>query len=782
MPAPSVDISNSVIPNPAALRMEAPAAHDAGHATASPTEHGAHSASAALALEHDRKTSENPLEGTFAAHHRDGKVSEIASIGGRNRDILVRHFNQFATMARQLEKDEDPAFFGNPLYRQAIEIQQKYATMLKEGDAPPPPKKDAHGDGHGAASHNEHGDGHGGGAPKHETFDIRKISSADQAIMDGVIRLSIHDLASSIGVEIVNQNIPIELMPLFGKSTEIVPRQLLEGYFKKLGGELKTKYAERILFEKESRRDQLVKIAELHNASIAIRESLTGKKAWNLAGLRNKDFSRDFLSTETELQRNKLLASRYEGKDVSSLTPEQRIQLNRDSLVLAITQRGNIAREIISKPVETSFGESSLISNAREKVADKRGKTETRIVYKIGGRDEVPDETDQTRTRKITSKDHAQYQLDLHEAQNNISLAEEKIKSFRTQRTKLSTEYTELSGKRADLERDLELARQQEASYAYKHLLTEGEESERFISARTEPVRDKDGKITGQDSSKAATLLEEYRNRYDQILERIDTANAQLERLNKLPEEIRKIDEAIHHEEQEKINTLDPKLAAVLAREIKAEQVTSKDHQLEMTDFVVGEKEGDDTYTNRLSHSQIAFLHHETREESVLSLDNFRNTLFMVEGNLHGQHEAHAVLPDHVLIPSLARAMGLSWSDLLGDNEMDLMPYIANGVINVEAISVVVDPASKANIEAHIKNMGQLLLKRLQANAVHAPQSNAAIGKQVLKERLVAASTGKFNELAEITVKAAEPAPVRRTAPLSTPSTPGMFRLQENRP
>jgi hypothetical protein len=739
----------------------------------------------------------SPISDTYQGANRLSKAERVQPISAETGNFIMQSINRIAEQARLIKDTDLEAFNKNPTYAQVLQIQDAHPDLFIAADIPKPEKKEE------VKKTEKKKDDHGRGdesseeqaAPekiekKAPQFDITRLSLQERTILEGTLRLIAQDLAAAEGVDFIDENLPIKVQEAhhdhwtdrikvaidtvrFSISTKPetgdydlldehghpartgATEESLASQFIRLENKRSSPYARAIRFEEiEKPIDRLREIATMHNASIALRESYTGQKAWKALGEVNDKFDQDNLSISIKHQIDKLVAARQPGKthdqlvDANGQHSKEYYEIKREAIKNAIVEMGGNVREVYNRQVGNERDvNTDAIANARTRADETRGKTTEKTVYKKAG-------------TVVSEREYQEQELKVRTAQNKVTSKEKEIAGYQTQLDESQKDLTELTGKRSKDEKDLVEAKLQETSFALKHLITDKIARQEYIDKNAVPtiITDEKG-ATREVRDKTAVLaaLKELDNRYQAVLDRISTAQSHINLIDKeLPKLIKDMEDKIEKAEGEKI-TLNEKLTKEKEITLSSEQTMQLDPQSEMTDFITGkagnEKTPEGIYSNRTNHVMEVFLAEsdEVRNRTVESYDNFRNVIFGVEGDIAGQEMAKKVLPDNVLVSSLLQAMNISDAEVqdwlgpqYGQGPLYKQGFFKDGVINVSK-------RYRATYEYIMGEIQQNILWRLQHNTA---LTNATIGRMVLRERLFAASTEDgLNKLSSLKVQ-----------------------------
>jgi len=737
------------------------------------------------------KNHESPLSNTYQKAHSEAGAVLLREIRPETKNTIVHHFNQFCQMTERLEREDSRAFRNEPLYAEALKIWKAHApdfhlsptpeasetanswfqlvkkVVIKETPKEVPDKQ----------------------APVEAAgFDPKNFTDEERIVIEGVLRLAARQLAHAVSVDIPNANIPIRTTEftstgeysLISKDKPAVPERftLLDkrGYpvrspasldelrrqFLRLPNTVNTAYAEAIGFNNPqlyTEQQRLLKVAELHNATITLRESITGLKPTRAFGVPTRVFGRDLLSVEIMHQSGNLLNERFHGKTFAQLTPQERSDLEQAAISRAVVALGGRAKEIVTEHGVEKYGGEHLVAIAKQRADAQREVKVERIVYK-----KVNKNTDGSTT--IEDSDAAKYN-------NGIKIQQDKqakVTQLTTERTTLEQRIQSITQELESAERDpkynktalniqLEVAQEQlnafPVDFKDKTMLKEYIDNLKSRITTIQPkLINKTTQTTENLSPEAYTHLTALSNKYNELVGIKIEAKLRLKQLTTLEDELNAIHTQLT-ENDKKIQKAQTSLTYSQNTEYKKETQTQTPEAVGQIDFIVGHEpreEGEQkipSFNDRLNHVGETFFNGKSRDGALSSWDNYRAMLFGVEGDLKGQEMARTVLPDEILTRSLSLLLEIPPQDCL-DSLYQKNPqwifehpyaFVAeDGTFNWEHKSIAIDLTTKPALMEIVK---QTIMDRMRT---FTPSTNTMIAMGVLNERLRAASEGKPTE------------------------------------
>ncbi|MBI4136767.1 hypothetical protein HY469_01780 [Candidatus Roizmanbacteria bacterium] len=667
--------------------------------------------------------------------------------------------------------------------------------------------------------------------PGTKEFPLSSFSDNDLRIIDTILRLEELELAAAEGVEITNDRIPVRIRETFDERDEIhedvkqfaltpveqrksigerlrdrfrrspqtapqTPDQFIledeagnevpslttsERIISQLGRKTRvtpTRYSEHYKYARErlGSAGRIRELAEVHNASIALRQSIYGERAWNQLTQVNPEFQADRMTNTVGHATDRIRAEQFDGRPDSRLSPAERISLRRQALKAALYEATGTKKEIAQAQTEQDREfHQDLIKNAQTKAKEKRDNAATRVVYK----QETTDTDGLTEKREIPQAEYQRLEAEKAEL-------ERRKKGYTDQLTKLNTEQILLMQSIRGIEGAVKVPDEQRAEIdplteanfildqkersIQKEIdkvrakmrasiidLTNDADRDRRIDAyvtryRARYIERKSGNITEETPQDVRTRVIENEKAWEKNAESISNLQTEIQDLQSMRNRL-----AFVSREKSTLESGEQNLTRQIG-EIKIERIEERPaEQADQIEFIIGTGENPRVHTERQRHIVETMFEKKSRERAFESMDSYRNTLFNVETDLDKQDMAEQVLSREVMINALARSFGMTktdWQRLIGLDRTDFDYLTDNGTIDWNAISLGTGRVAGSTSRRPVPGGGvtpamdigefkdhieKYFLNRLRKSS---PANANLVSQRIINERLYAASKG----------------------------------------
>ena len=443
-------------------------------------------------------------------------------------------------------------------------------------------------------------------------------------------------------------------------------------------------------------------LAEVHNASIAFRES-----AYNMKVDDPRDiFRNDRLSIDIDKQLERLLEQ--QGKPLDQLTtlPDREyIELYEQATSAAISNLAELqTAAVIENRRDTEFLREDWIAQAEQNATDLRKKTvKTWAKVEADGTETAITTEEEFLKQKIALDRRAQAYQDKIDAEKarithleaEIQNAPTRIAELTTEESALRTTVTTSDARLTDIKQRVDFADQNSVNTRYATLLRQ---------TISDP-KAKGGTRT-RTPEEAATALAQERTSWEQALKDKNKAETKLNELARLTGNVPQTELEAARKELEKQQRSKERVATVTEVE---EYAPGVEPIINKIDHITGQGDAERTPVKKLNHIAEVMYTPYHRSQALESFDNLQQAIFITEKNpeLHKKIIASGALPDSIMAQSIIDGLGITQGDLVTRGPFGATPGEVDpqGRIDWSAVPAADRETRMAGLEKYLLNL-----------------------------------------------------------------------------